>query len=92
MAIKFLLARTAHSTTHLAGSRIDRAAVRIGAETPDPTQARLRIPAFILSLDIDSHSMFSVYVDKISAQPSQIGTEKHRRNPRTVFCWHRIRG
>jgi hypothetical protein len=45
MAIKFLLARTAHSTTHLAGSRIDRAAVRIGAETPDPTQARLRIPA-----------------------------------------------
>jgi hypothetical protein len=45
MAIKFLLARTADSTTYLGGSRVDRAAVRIGAETSDPTQARLRIPA-----------------------------------------------
>jgi hypothetical protein len=45
MAIKFLLARIALSTTHLACSRIDRAALRMGAETPDPTPARLRIPA-----------------------------------------------
>jgi hypothetical protein len=45
MDIKFLLARIAHSTTYLGCSRIDRAAVRVGAKTPDPTQARLRIPA-----------------------------------------------
>src|SRR6202040_3651247 len=34
-----------HSTTYLACSRIDRATLRMGAETPDPTPARLRIPA-----------------------------------------------
>src|SRR5215469_15686118 len=41
-------------------------------------------------LDTNSSAILVSYCANIEAQPIKIGTEKHRRNPQSVFCCRRV--